>query len=99
MGLGRWIRRVMESDDGYEPAPDAVVTVGYVHAAVSEIVVAELAAAGIHADAIVQRAGYGGPVNARIQCFARDAAAATVVIDGVFADAADDPDPHDEPLH
>ena len=97
MGLGHWLRQVMEADDGYEPAPDAVVTVGYVHAALSEIVIGELAAAGIHADAIVQRAGYGAPVNARIQCFARDAEAATVVIDRVFAETADDAD-DGEPL-
>ena len=88
----------MESDDGYEPQADEIVTVGYVNIALSRIVVAELEAAGIRADAVEQRGGYGGPIKTRILCFAQDQDAAVAIIDRIFAESAEpisgEPDPN-----
>jgi hypothetical protein len=81
MGLGRWLRKTMQADDGYEPDPDEIVTVGYVSLTLSNIVVTELKDAGIRAEVVEQRLGYHGPAQARIMCFARDREAAATIID------------------
>ena len=88
MGPREWIRRLMESDDGYEEDPDEIVTVGTVNAALAQIVVSELEAAGIHAQAVEQRAAYAGVVNTRILCFARDRDAAMEIIDRTLTDSS-----------
>jgi hypothetical protein len=74
----------MEADDGYEPSPDEIVTVGYVNIAVSQIVVTKLREAGIRAEASEQRAGYGAAVKTRIMCFADQRDAAAAIIDEMF---------------
>ncbi len=86
MGIKGWVRRMMETDDGHDTPSDDVVQVANVHIAMSMIVVSELEAVGIRAEAVEQRAGYGGPVRTRILCFARDRDAATEIIDRIFAD-------------
>lgn len=76
----------MEADDGYEEDPDAVITIGDVHPTVAPLVVSALAAAGIRAQSVQQRAAYRGPMRARVLCFARDRDAAAAIIDEMFAD-------------
>jgi hypothetical protein len=92
MGPREWIRRLMESDDGYEEDPNEIVTVGMVNAGLALIVVSELEAAGIHAQSVEQRAAYAGVMTARILCFARDRVAAIEIIDRILADGSNDSD-------
>jgi len=87
MGVVRWFRTKMEADDGYEPDPEEIVTVGHVNLALSGMVVNELRAAGIRAEVVEQRVGYHGPAQARIMCFAKDHEAAATLIDELLADA------------
>ena len=56
-------------------------------AALAQILVSELEAAGIRAQAVEQRAAYAGVLNARILVFARDRDAAIEIIDRVLADS------------
>jgi hypothetical protein len=86
VGLGGWIRHIMEADDGYEEDPDSVVTIGDVHPALAPLVVSALGEAGIRAESVQQRAAYRGPMRARVLCFARDRDAAAAIIDEMFAD-------------
>ena len=79
----------MEADDGYEPSPDEVVTVGYVNTALSQIVVTKLRDAGIRAEVAEQRAGYGAPVKTRILCFADQRDAAAAILDEMFDDQSE----------
>lgn len=90
MGLREWIRHFMEADDGHVDDPDEIVTVGTVNAALAQIVVNELGVAGIHAQAVEQRAAYAGVMNARILCFARDRDAAIEIIDRTLTDSEPD---------
>ncbi len=87
MGLGRWLRRKLEADDGYEPDPEEIVTAGHVNLALSGMVATELKAAGIRAEVVEQRVGYHGPVQARIMCFAKDYEAAATIIDQLLTGA------------
>ena len=95
MGLGRWFRRVLEADDGYEPDLDEIVTVASVSFALAPMVVTALEEAGIRAEAVPQRHAYGATIKARILCFERDRAAAMRIVDGIF-DPAGDGQPDEE---
>ena len=85
MGIGRWVRDHLDHDDGYEPDPDAIVTVAEVGVVAAAVIVAELAAAGIEARTVELHVGYHGLARSHVMCFERDRDAAVAIVDEVLA--------------
>jgi hypothetical protein len=85
MGLGRWLQDRLDHDDGYEPDPDAVVTVAEVGLVAAALIVAALEAAGIEARAVELHVGYHGLARSHVMCFQRDRADAVRIVDEVLA--------------
>ena len=85
MGIGQWVRDHLDHDDGYEPDPDAVVTVAQVGVVAAALIVAALEAAGIEARAVELHVGYHGLARSHVMCFARDREGAVAIVDEVLA--------------
>jgi len=85
MGIGRWVRDHLDHDDGYEPDPDAIVTVAEVGQLVAPVIVAALQAEAIEARAVELHVGYHGLARMHVMCFARDCEAAVAIVDEVLA--------------
>jgi hypothetical protein len=85
MGLGRWLQDRLDHDDGYEPDPDAVVTIAEVGLVAATVIVAALDAEGIEARAVELHVGYHGLARSHVMCFERDREAAVRIVDEVLA--------------
>jgi hypothetical protein len=89
VNIVRWVRHIMEADDGHVPDPDHLVEVADLGPSIGGHVVDELHAAGIRAGLVQRRPHHGGVLRYTIVCFEPDQERAVAIIDEALAQQRD----------